>query len=375
MRIRVLHVVETIKSGGVENRRLTLANLLDKDFFEQKIVCTRAIGQLPVKLAEAGMEVIPIGQFKGPLHIKGYLKLLRIIKQYRPHIIHGAVFEGVTLAAVAGTLGRVPVVILEETSDPQNRAYKASLLLRLMAVFAKAVVAVSPSVEEYLFNKANIPAHKIKLINNGISFPPQPEEAVVAQAKKMAGINDDDFVIGSVGRLRDYHKRFSNLILAVAILKQRGISNIKLLIVGDGDDRALLEALAVNLGVEGKIVFTGYASNTSVYYAMMNVFAIASFMEAFGLVAAEAMYFKLPVVATAVGGLKDIVLHQQTGLLVNKEAPGQMAAALELLYRDPAIRHAYGAAGYQRVLKEYSAQAYVKNVTALYNSFKFNKPD
>jgi glycosyltransferase involved in cell wall biosynthesis len=375
MRIRVLHVVETIKSGGVENRRLTLAKLLDKNFFEQKIVCTRAIGQLPVKLAEAGMEVIPIGPFKGPLHIKGYIKLLHIIKQYKPHIIHGAVFEGVTLAAVAGTMGRVPVVILEETSDPQNRSRRASLLLRLLAVFAKAVVAVSPSVEEYLLKKAKIPAYKIKLINNGISFPPQPDAAVVAQAKKIAGINDGDFVIGSVGRLRDYHKRFSDLIRAMAILKQKGISNIKLLIVGDGDDKAMLEALAVNLGVESEIIFTGYTSDTSVYYAMMDVFAIASFMEAFGLVATEAMYFKLPVVATGVGGLKHIVLYQQTGVLVNKEAPGELAEAFEMLYHDPAKRLAYGVAGYERVLKEYSAQAYVNNVTALYNSFKFNKPD
>src|SRR5882724_8557131 len=102
MKIRVLHVVETIKSGGVENRRYTLARLLDKEVFEQKIVCTQTIGPLAAKIAAAGTEVLPIGEFKSLLHISRYAALLRIIKKYKPHIIHGAVFEGVTLAAIAG---------------------------------------------------------------------------------------------------------------------------------------------------------------------------------------------------------------------------------------------------------------------------------
>jgi glycosyltransferase involved in cell wall biosynthesis len=279
------------------------------------------------------------------------------------------VFEGVTLAAVAGAIARVPVIILEETSDPQNRSRKADFLLRQLARAANKVVAVSPSAEQYLISKAKIPAGKIKQVNNGILFPALPPEETVLQAKQAAGIGEQDFVIGSVGRLRDFHKRFSDLIKAVAVLKQKGVENIKLIIVGDGADRQMLEALCTELGVQGNVLFTGYKEDTSVYYAMMHVFAIASYMEAFGLVAAEAMYFKLPVIATAVGGLKDIVVHNETGILVNREAPGELAAAIEMFYNDVEKRKLYGNAGYERVLKEFSAEAYVNKITALYKSF------
>ena len=369
MKIRVLHVLETIKSGGVENRRLTLAKMLDKDEFEQKIVCTQALGQLPIKLNDAGVEVIPLGLFKSLLQFSVYKKLLRVIRQYKPHIIHGAVFEGVTMAAIVGTLARVPVIIIEETSDPQNRSKLASLLLRQLARPAKAVVAVSPAVEQYLLQVAKIPARKVRLINNGIFFPAMPKKEDVEKTKLGLGINEGDFVVGSVGRLRDYHKRFSDLIKALALLKAAGLVNIKLLIVGEGGDKGMLADLATRLGVFNQVVFAGFADDTAVYYAMMDVFAIASFMEAFGLVAAEAMYFKLPVIATAVGGLKHIVVHRQTGLLVNKEAPNEICDAISILYHDAAKRKAFGQAGFERVLSEYSAEAYVKNVTALYKSF------
>jgi hypothetical protein len=180
MKIRVLHVVETIKSGGVENRRYTLARMLDKQLFQQKIACTQTIGPLAENIANEGVEVIPIGKFTTPLQTKGYKKLLAIIKSYKPHIIHGAVFEGVTLAAIAGTIAKVPVIIIEETSDPLNRTWKGNLLLRFFASLANAVVGVSPSVGQYLLNVAKVPARKVKVINNGITFPALPGEEEIA---------------------------------------------------------------------------------------------------------------------------------------------------------------------------------------------------
>jgi glycosyltransferase involved in cell wall biosynthesis len=172
-----------------------------------------------------------------------------------------------------------------------------------------------------------------------------------------------------VGRIRDFHKRFSDLIKAVAILKEKGLINIKLVIVGDGADRPILEELSKTLGVAGNVIFTGFKPDTAIYYCIMNVFAIASHMEAFGLVAAEAMYFKLPVVATMVGGLKDIVEEGTTGILVNKVSPAELAAAFEQLYHNRQLITMYGLAGHARAVEEYSAEKYVNNVTALYNSF------
>jgi glycosyltransferase involved in cell wall biosynthesis len=98
----------------------------------------------------------------------------------------------------------------------------------------------------------------------------------------------------------------------------------------------------------------------------MDVFCIASHMEGFGLVAAEAMFHRLPVIATAVGGLKDIVVDGETGFLVPSHSPGRIAEKLQLLIDQPDLRKSMGEKGLARAEKEYSAAVYVEKVHQLY---------
>jgi L-malate glycosyltransferase len=365
MKIKVLHCLETMGSGGVEQRRLLIARYLDKNTFEQHIVCAKTNAGFENKFAEEGVIVSAIGSLKHTFNIAYYKRLLTIVRKVRPHIIHGAVFEGVTSAVVAGMLLRIPVIIVEETSDPLNRSWRGNWLMKIFCSLADYVVGISPSVTNYLRHTVKAHPRKIRLINNGVAVPVRAAREKVEQLKRQLGLQPEDFVVGSVGRLRDFHKRFSDLIRAIALLREK-CPSMKLLIVGDGEDREALEKLAVELNVQERVIFAGFQNDTTPYYCMMDVFALASHMEGFGLVVVEAMLFSLPVVVTEVGGLRDIVVEGETGFLVPSHTPMAMAEKLKFFFENKSHRVEMGEKGCIRAHAEFTAEAYVKKVESLY---------
>ncbi|UFK97095.1 glycosyltransferase [Kaistella faecalis] len=365
-KIKVLHVQETIGSGGVERTRLTLAKHLDKNLFDQKFVCTIAAGNIPEEISAEGFEVISIGQLKSPFQWMQHQKVQRIIEEYQPDIIHGAVFEGVTMAAINGWLKKVPVIIIEETSDPINRSWKGNLLMRFFSKISDKVIGVSQSVtEEYLKGKLGISYTKAFTINNGVAIPRIVLEEEKKQEKLKWGLGENDFVVGSTGRLLNSHKRFSDLIRAFASFAKCK-EDAKLLLVGDGPDRKSYEQLAKDLGMSNQVIFTGYQSDVTLFYRMMNVFSLVSAREAFGLVLAEAMLNKLPVVATRVGGMKYIVDDQQTGFLAEPFQVDEFAEKFEFLYRNQETSEKMGDNGYRKAMANYTEDIYVNNIKNLY---------
>ncbi|HLV23606.1 MAG TPA: glycosyltransferase [Moheibacter sp.] len=369
-KLKILHIQETIGSGGVERRRLSLAKHLDKNLFEQKFICTFTKGNIPEEIRAEGFEVIPIGQLKSPFQWSQHKKVQKIIEEYQPDIIHGAVFEGVTLAAINGWLKKVPVIIIEETSDPINRSWKGNLLIKIFSKMANKVIGVSEAVtEEYLKGKLHLTNDKVVLINNGVALPRTITTDEINLAKGTWNIIENDFIIGSIGRmLSDANKRYSDLIKAFAQFSNEK-SNVKLLLVGDGPEKANYEKLVLDLGISDKVIFTGYQSDVTLFYKMMDVFSLVSRNESFGLVLAEAMLNKLPVIATKVGGMKYIVDDGKTGYLVNPFQVEEIGEKLEILYQNPNLRIQMGEIGFEKAMKEYTEGVYAGKINQLYNSF------
>lgn len=367
VRLRVLHCLQRIDSGGPEVRRLSLARGLEPRRYEQRVLCTQACGGLPSQFQAAGVHVTEVGSFDSILDPRPYQNALAAVRRFRPHIIHGAVYEGIALAAIAGRLGRVPIVIAEETSDPVKRSWRGNALMRVLTGLAHRVVAVSPATQKYLRQRIYLPASKVILINNGVTEAPTADASSVQSLREQLGIEHTDLIIGTVGRLYDEHKRQSDLIRALPLVRQAH-PEARLLIVGAGQDERTLRALAQALGVSKQVVFAGYQPDPTPLYQMMDVFALASQWEAFGLVLVEAMFAGLPVVATRVGGIPSIVNERETGFLVPPSDPAAIADALLALCRDAALRERMGAAGLTRARAQFTAERYVREVDALYQA-------
>ncbi|MFV5701775.1 glycosyltransferase family 4 protein [Flavobacterium sp. XS2P12] len=368
-----MNIQETIGYGGVERTRLSLAKLLDKDKYELKIICTRAVGSIADDIRANNVEVIEIGIFNSLFNLSQHKKVMKIIDEFKPHIIHGAVFEGVTMAAINGFLKRVPIVVLEETSDPKNRSWKANLLMKLFVKTSDKVIGVSPGVVDYLKNELNIKNEKIALIDNGVVIPDILSEKYKKELKNKFCIQDDEIVIGSVGRmLHNEHKRFSDLIKAFSKLIKKGLK-VRLILVGEGVEKANYQKLVKDLNIDDKVIFTGYQSEVNKFYGIFDIFSLVSAYEAFGLVLAEAMLHKLPVVATRVGGMQYIVDDNDTGFLIEKYDVNSIADKLEVLCLNEELRLNFGQNGYKKAINNYTEQIYVENVDKLYDSLVVKK--
>ena len=142
--------------------------------------------------------------------------------------------------------------------------------------------------------------------------------------------------------------------------------NARLLIVGDGPDREMLANLAISLGVHESVYFAGYTAYPQPFYAVMDVFALASATEAFGLVLVEAMFASLPVIATRVGGIPGIVEDGYNGVLVPPFSPERFAEEIAMLVSDEKLRFEMGRRGKARAQEMFSAERYVADVDNLY---------
>lgn len=363
-KIKVLHCIETISSGGVEVLRLGFARHYDKEHFDLRIVCTNAKGPIKKALEDEGIQIIQIGSFKSPFEFSKYKKVLGVIKQFSPQIIHGAVFEGMCMASICGFLGHVPIIILEETSDPQKRSSKAIWLQRQLAKLSDVVIGISPSVVQYLTLKAKIPSSKVYLLNNGVDNNILISKGSNLQSEDIR-LKASDYVLGSVGRVHDNIKRFSDILRAIKILNN---PKIKFILIGDGPDLFKLKELARELNVEKQFISLGFKEDTSTYYQLMDCFCIPSAQEGFGLVAVEAMFHRLPVIATAVGGLKDVVKNELTGILVPPSDPQSLANAVNYLLNNPKNSQRMGKEGFLRATNLFGIKTYTNTLEKLYFS-------
>lgn len=364
-KIRIAHCIETMHLGGVEQTRLTLARGLDPDRYEQTVLCTKAEGALPAQFDALGCPVVVIGTFRSRIDHAVIGRATKALRAFKPDIVHGGVFEGVVTATFAGLAARAPIIVGEETADPVGRRWSGHLFMRLLTMANDRVVAVSPFVRDYLVNSLKIPARKVVLINNGVPDKGDLQEKG-RRIRARFGLADEHFVIGSVGRLFDNQKRTSDLIRALpAVLSAH--PEARLLIVGDGLYRGRLEEIAVEYGVSDRTVFAGYQPDPGPFLHAMDLFAHPAASEAFGLVLAEAMLAKLPVVATNVGGIPHVVENGVTATLIPPFSPDRLAQAIIALAGDPARRHAMGVAGRERALRLYGEDRYLREMDGMYS--------
>jgi glycosyltransferase involved in cell wall biosynthesis len=303
----------------------------------------------------AGMEaaIVPIG---GALDVRAVVRLARRLRRARIELVHVHGHFSVNLVArVAGRLtgARVLSHMHVENAFRTGTGRRAQVMLdNATARLCYSIVAVSEATAAGL-RRQGYPRRRIVVVHNGI-------EAEPAEPVRLS----DDPTILEVARLADVKGQRSLVhaltdLNATAVLVGRDLEQ-------DGAYERELRAEAERLGVVDRVVFAGYRDDVPALLAGCDVFCLPSEMEGLPLVVLEAMAQGKPVVATAVGGTPELVVHGETGLLVQPGDVDALAAALAQLLADPEHARRMGEAGRERVQREFGAAAMAQRILELY---------
>jgi glycosyltransferase involved in cell wall biosynthesis len=224
-------------------------------------------------------------------------------------------------------------------------------------------VTVSDSVKEHLIHKANILPGKITTIYNGVS-PNGKKSRGKCSASGHFGLGPHDKVVLSVGRLHR-QKGYDCLIRATATVK-REVATVKVLIVGEGEGENDLKNLVKSLDLSKEVIFTGLCLDVGKLYNFTSLFVLPSLWEGMPNAVLEAMAAAKPVVATRVGGVPELVVDGETGILVPPENPEALARAIADLLKNSNQANRMGNAGRIRVQEHFSLTEMVAKTDRLY---------
>jgi L-malate glycosyltransferase len=343
--------------GGTERQMIELIRRLDRRRFKVHVACFHADGAWMPRVvgSAASVTAFPIHGFARPGTARQLLAFAQWCRRNRIAVVQTCDFYANIFALPAAALARVPIRIGSRRELNPDKSSSQIRLQRQAYRFATGVVANSPAARRIL-EQEGVAAASIAVIPNGID--------VGAFANRRTRDKVRTFI--TVANLRP-EKQHETLIAAAATLC-RLYPDVSFQIVGDGPRRRSLEELAQAQGVGERIVFLGHREDIPALLAAADAFVLPSRSEAFPNSALEAMVAGLPVVASAVGGLVDLVDHGRTGLLVPPADPEALVAALRSLIEAPARAAALGGAARAHVQQGYSFERMVAAFEATYLS-------
>jgi len=292
-------------------------------------------------------------------------QLLRVIRAFRPTVIHTRNWATYLEGAAAAVMSSTPVLIHGEHGTPSPGRWRHKWAYRLLARRTRVVVTVSEALARLYHDTCQSWAAKVRTIHNGVDEQRYVPPAEPAAAKAAIGLSPASLVVGSVGRLEPV-KGFDVLVHALGRIA-KDVPNALLLLVGEGSERANLEATARQLGMTGRVRFVGHHSNVVPYYQAMDVYVNSSHSEGISNGILEALACGVPVVGTAVAGNPEILRHAgMGGTLVPANDAEALAAALTLILHDVEGRPRRREAAQQTIREHFSLNQMIRQYEQLY---------
>jgi glycosyltransferase involved in cell wall biosynthesis len=347
--MRVAHVHPIAGIGGSERHLLTLLPALAAEGVEPRFVGLDAPGPGPDAFySELDAAGVPYARLAGGRDLDPLLptRLARAVRGLGADLVHTHLVHGDVYGTLAATLLRLPVVSTKHNDDPfRTGPYRH--LERALVARARAVIAITEALGRFLVARAGLPARKIEVIRYGLdAIPPAwaPNPPVALEGRR---------VLLACARLVP-QKGLDTLVRALPAVRAAHADAV-VLVAGEGPERPRLAELARELGVEDALLLPGRAGDVGALYRGATAYVLPSRWEGFGLVMLEAMLAGLPVVASAVSSVPEIVVDGETGLLVPVDDPAALAAAIIRLLDDPEGAARLGAAGLARARASFSA--------------------
>lgn len=356
----IVHVLSSFGVGGQERLALDLAAILHRRGHRVSVISLAPPpeGPLAAEFAKAGVSVLSVPKRAG-LDVTLPPRLALAFRKLRADIVHTHNPQPLIYGAVAARLAGARAIHTKHGVNPGSRGQR--LLRQSAARLLSAFVAVSEVTAEQARKQEDCAPRLLHVIPNGIRLDKfGPDAALRAAARAELGLGDA-WVVGTVGRLDDY-KNHLMLIRAMAPHLGRGV---RLVIIGDGPMREVLAQEVSKLPDPSTVVLTGQRMDVPRLLPAFDVFTLPSRTEGLPLVVPEAMAVGLPVVATSVGGLPNVLEEGVTGLLVPVDEAALATALLSL--RDPVRAAAMGQAARAAALERFGAERMVDRYLELYD--------
>jgi glycosyltransferase involved in cell wall biosynthesis len=366
--MKILYGITKSNFGGAQRYVYELAREAKHRGFDTAVVLGRS-GPLREKLESRDIRVISLPSLGRDISIlndlRGFIALVKILRHERPDIFHVNSSKMGAFGSFAGRLMGVPKIVFTAHSFAfnENRPGLHKTLLKIIywmiVAMSHETICVSEAVEDTLATWPFIKG-KLALIHNGIMpFELLPRE----EARKKLGIKEETYVVGTIAELHRV-KGLDILLTAWADFSKN--RNVTLVIIGDGDEGENLNVLAKRLGISDSVYFAGFVDNARKFLQAFDVFVLASRSEGFPYAILEAGSASLPVVATAVGGIPEIILEDETGMLIQPEFPEELRHVLDGLRRDSDLRKRLGEALHTFVDKEFNMHTMFDKTFGLY---------
>lgn len=334
--VPILLFTESLKPGGTEKEVLLLTTYLNRQKFTPLIASLRGDGRVAYELRTLGAPVFDL-QFNGyknlPNFVQTVLKLIKLIKQHEIKIVHAYSFGPTLMGALATFFTKARLISSQRSlhlwkDSKYRRAYQIALL------HADHVLSNSESGREQVLQHVGLPANKVEVIYNLVE-PPQSDVNLRAEIRKQLGIGRREVVVGMVANLRLVKN--PQLFVDTAIDICSKLDGVSFLHLGSVDEFHHLQKKVENAGLADRIRFLGQAP-ANPYYEAMDIFLLTSNSEGCPMAVLEAMSHGLPIVATGIAGVAEVVQHQVNGILVPPRNQPALTKALRRLIADAGLR-------------------------------------
>jgi len=299
-------------------------------------------------------------------------KLYRLMRQYRPTIVHTHTAIGGVLGRSAAILARVPVRVhtfhghVLEGYYRKPVAWLFAALERLLARYTQRIIVLSQTQLDDLAHRHRIaPPEKFSTIPLGFALDDFKFASTKSgEFRKELGISGDLRIVGIVGRLVPIKNHFLFLDAAARVAEK--LPGVYFVVVGDGNLRMAVEQYARDLGIFERVMFTGWRRDLPAIYADLDLLVISSDNEGTPLSVMEAMASGCPVLATNVGGMPDLIQDGQTGRLVPARDANAMVETILLLLEDKPETRRMARAAQNMVVERYGHQRFISDMQSLY---------